>query len=119
MSLPYAETTAAKRNTYTLRGLERQAVMERADYTCVYCGLRSIAYNANRDPVGPDGAVWQLDHITPVSLGGSWDASNIALSCASCNRLKGNRTIGELAAHLMSVRARIDAALANAENWPT
>ena len=33
-----------------------------------------------------------IEHLTPLSLGGTNDASNIDLACAPCNRQKGKET---------------------------
>lgn len=35
----------------------------------------------------------QQDHVVPISRGGKHDISNLAPSCATCNSLKGTRTI--------------------------
>lgn len=59
----------------------REAVLRRDDFRCAYCG----------NDQGP----FDIDHITPRSRGGTNDASNLACSCASCNRSKGARTLGE------------------------
>ena len=64
----------------------RQAVFERDNYTCQYCG-RSY-----------DEADLEIEHIIPISKGGNNDIRNIATACRACNRAKGTRilTIGEL-----------------------
>jgi 5-methylcytosine-specific restriction endonuclease McrA len=36
----------------------------------------------------------EIEHITPVSRGGSSDESNLWLSCPLCNGAKGDRTTG-------------------------
>ncbi|WP_413664774.1 HNH endonuclease [Microbulbifer sp. CNSA002] len=37
----------------------------------------------------------EVEHLTPVSRGGSHYAHNISLSCLSCNREKTNKTLDE------------------------
>jgi 5-methylcytosine-specific restriction endonuclease McrA len=56
-------------------------VRERANYLCEYC-------HANEQ--------WQyvrftVDHVFPVSLGGSDSLDNLTLACFHCNRHKTNR----------------------------
>ena len=58
----------------------RNLVRERATFVCEYC------HTAER---------WQLtkftiDHVMPVSLGGTDDPENLALACFHCNRRKSN-----------------------------
>ena len=64
----------------------RQAVFERDNYTCQYCG-RSY-----------EEADLEIEHIIPISKGGNNDIRNLATACGACNRTKGTRilTIGEL-----------------------
>lgn len=38
-----------------------------------------------------------LDHLTPRSLGGSNDATNLVTSCRSCNSSRGNRSLEDFA----------------------
>lgn len=53
-------------------------IMERDNYTCVYCGEKCIENELN------------IDHIVPYSKGGVSDINNLATSCVSCNREKYN-----------------------------
>lgn len=46
---------------------------------CVYCGEPAT----------------QVDHIVPVSKGGTDDVSNLVPACRSCNSSKGNRDVDE------------------------
>jgi len=64
--------------------LLRKAVIERAGGRCEYCQLPSLYL-----PV-----VFEIEHIRPVSAGGSTSLSNLALSCPACNRYKGSRQSG-------------------------
>jgi hypothetical protein len=56
--------------------LTRLQILERDSYTCQYCGDE-----ANH-----------VDHIVPISRGGTNDPENLVASCSSCNHRKGNRT---------------------------
>ena len=59
---------------------KRLRILMRDGHRCRYCGA-GVA----------DGAVLELDHITPVARGGSNDESNLVAACQACNRGKGDR----------------------------
>ncbi|MBL9114720.1 MAG: HNH endonuclease [Verrucomicrobiaceae bacterium] len=51
------------------------------DFKCIYCGQDYLAhYNAYRSA--------ELDHIIPISQGGSEGLENVAVCCRTCNQLK-------------------------------
>ena len=56
-------------------------VFERDAYTCAYCGER--------------GGILEVDHITPISKGGSNDLENLTTACRRCNRQKKDMTTEE------------------------
>jgi len=56
----------------------RFEIFKRDDFTCRYCGRRS-----------PE-VVLEVDHIVPVSGGGTDDEPNLVTSCWECNRGKSN-----------------------------
>ena len=73
----------------------RQAVFERDNYTCQYCGACG------------DDVCLELDHIIPVSRGGNSDIRNLVTACEHCNRSKQDKLISiqelrELAAKIGS-----------------
>lgn len=53
----------------------RLAVLEEAGYICAYCG--DVAST--------------VDHLVPLSRGGSNDRENLAASCLACNVTRANR----------------------------
>lgn len=53
----------------------RERILIRDDYTCQYC-----AQPANT-----------VDHIVPISKGGTDEAHNLLAACSRCNYSKGNR----------------------------
>jgi len=55
---------------------------KRCDWTCLACGSRHVKDN----PL-------TLDHIVPLSKGGTDDIDNIQPLCRSCNSAKNNKTI--------------------------
>lgn len=59
----------------------RFAVLQRDNFTCQYCGAH-----------GP-GVVLEVDHIIPISKGGTSDMDNLITACFDCNRGKGDATL--------------------------
>ena len=59
----------------------RQAVFERDDYTCRYCGVRGVRLEA--------------DHVIPVARGGETSMENLATACFPCNRSKDSKLLEE------------------------
>lgn len=53
--------------------------MKRDRFTCTYCGVTGAE------------AELEIDHIIPVSRGGSHHISNLTTACRSCNQKKGDR----------------------------
>jgi len=60
------------------RGL-RWDVFARDQYTCRYCGQT------------PPGVVLEIEHVIPVSRGGTNDIDNLVAACRECNQGKGTR----------------------------
>jgi hypothetical protein len=58
----------------------RHRLLRAAHSTCAICG---------RSPANTRGLVVHVDHIVPVSKGGSSDESNLQVLCAECNIGKG------------------------------
>jgi len=65
-------------------------IFERDRWTCHLCGKR-ISKTAKR--TGPDGAT--IDHLVPLSLGGSDEPANVAAAHRRCNNEKRARAVGE------------------------
>lgn len=58
----------------------RRAVIDRDGLRCVWCRFES-------DSVSD----FDIDHLRPVSLGGTDALDNLAVACCACNRSRGNR----------------------------
>jgi 5-methylcytosine-specific restriction endonuclease McrA len=61
---------------------ERAFVRDRAGYRCEYC----------RAPEAVTGYALHIEHIQPVTRGGTDSKDNLALSCMPCNRGKSDHT---------------------------
>ena len=57
----------------------REKVFKRDNYKCVYCGASG------------NGIRLEIDHVIPISNGGSHCMRNLVTSCRACNRRKGAR----------------------------
>lgn len=55
-------------------------LLERWHSRCAYCGSQDAL---------------QIDHVAPVSRGGSDAINNLALACTPCNKRKGTQTADE------------------------
>ena len=62
----------------------RFEIFKRDSFTCQYCGNQ------------PPNVVLWVDHIQPVSKGGSDESINLVTSCKECNRGKGDRKLSAL-----------------------
>lgn len=51
---------------------------------CAYCN------KVGSTGTGPDGKVWHMDHVEPLSQGGNDHESNIVKACARCNMKKSS-----------------------------
>ena len=71
-----------KRPTSWPKGVKRE-LLRRQDYVCVYCGHRRISRS------------FEIEHMTPVTRGGSNDMDNLQGICRPCNKRKGVLTDGE------------------------
>ena len=61
----------------------RFEVFKRDAFCCQYCGA------------SPPNVILEVDHVIPVSGGGSNDELNLITACFDCNRGKGARTLNE------------------------
>lgn len=74
----------------------RWAVLARDKHACRYCGAEAGT----------------VDHLTPVTRGGSDDPDNLAAACNPCNSQKGNRTESEYRDWKARLDARVESLIA-------
>lgn len=70
--------------------VEREVLFERDGWKCHYCGFPVQM----KGPSSQDGAGYKkgtMDHVVPISLGGSHTYSNLVTACSDCNGLKGDK----------------------------
>ena len=72
----------------------RFEVFKRDAFTCQYCGAT------------PPDAVLEIDHIQPVSKGGTSSINNLLAACFSCNRGKSDRLL-DVAPESLQTKAEI------------
>jgi len=78
-------------HTSTKAGSRSKSVRDRARRnlahvtSCAYCGKHGSGDK------GPDGALWHLDHVTPLIKGGQDSIGNLVKACARCNMMKGSK----------------------------
>jgi len=83
--------------------VNRREVLRRDHHTCQYCGS---THNLT------------LDHVVPLSRGGSHTWDNVVTACERCNQRKGNRTPEEAGMVLRSKpRAPLHPTVAFAEQF--
>lgn len=61
----------------------RFEVLKRDNFTCQYCGAHG------------EGVVLEVDHIIPISKGGTSDMGNLITACFDCNRGKGSDLVAD------------------------
>lgn len=62
---------------------KRFTIFERDNFTCQYCGRKSLD------------VILEVDHIIPKSKGGLNEISNYKTACKECNNGKGDRILKE------------------------
>jgi 5-methylcytosine-specific restriction endonuclease McrA len=71
--------------------IDKKAIYERHNWTCIICGSEIDKNLALPNDLAPT-----LDHLIPLSRGGSHSEDNLAPAHAICNFLKADRTLEEI-----------------------
>lgn len=77
----------------------RHRLWEQQDGACYYCSTDITHYSKRHNSL-------EVDHIKPVSRGGSDDESNLCAACRACNRGKCDRSESEWRATLRARAAK-------------
>jgi len=62
----------------------RWSILTRDQFVCRYCGCE-----------GESAAMWCVDHVVPLSRGGSNEPDNLVACCFPCNASKSDRLVSE------------------------
>ena len=82
----------ARESSQVLEKFDPVAVFERDGWVCYLCGQATPqALRGTRDQRAPE-----LEHIVPLSKGGSHSMANTACACRGCNMRKGIRSLRDV-----------------------
>ncbi len=62
----------------------RAKILHRDAFVCAYCGVE-----------GRESTKWCVDHVVPLSRGGTHDEENLVACCSPCNSSKSDRLLSE------------------------
>lgn len=77
----------------------REALRKTQGMVCYFCGVNLL----DPQPVMMQSESMKtvtVEHLQPLSRGGSNDLSNLRLACLKCNMSKGNKTVEEYKKYL-------------------
>lgn len=91
--MPYKEVKAVRSLQNHTNRKRRKAMIESGNSQCWYCG-RTVKLNVGFDykDIANQSTI---DHLIPLTRGGSNEPENLVLACFSCNSKKRNRTVEE------------------------
>lgn len=78
----------------------RNEILERNGFTCQLCGSGP----GDSDPFNPSRKIrLHIDHVVPLSQGGSNDKENLRVLCSACNQGRANvQTLSETARNIVA-----------------
>ena len=87
------EMAAVKAKRKYMTPTKRRAIFDRDKGICQMCGVATRFFHALCDnPFDDRPPAGSVDHIVPVSLGGTDAPENLRWACRSCNCARGNRS---------------------------
>lgn len=84
---------------------KRQRLLE-ADPFCFYCRRKLWKPSPDGDGILPNKYA-TIDHLLPLSRGGTDAGANIVLACFNCNGSKSDKTVDEWIALLLAAAERL------------
>lgn len=82
----------ARMRTTQAESIDPFDVFDRDKWRCHLCGVKTVkALRGTAEPLAPE-----LEHIIPLSKGGTHTWGNVACSCRKCNHAKGDEIIGQI-----------------------
>ncbi|GBR26997.1 hypothetical protein AA11826_0002 [Komagataeibacter oboediens DSM 11826] len=87
----------------------RKAIWARFEGRCFYCATEVTYYSKKHNSL-------EIDHVVPVSKGGSDDDRNLACACRNCNRSKNNMSANEFFAFRKLKKLPVSEGFANTIN---
>ena len=73
-----------------IEDVDRDRVFQADGYVCYGCGRKCLKSAPNNHPLQAT-----IDHVIPLSKGGTHEYANVRTMCRQCNVSKGNRGGGE------------------------
>jgi len=85
-----------KRNESGRRQKARRKMLEQGPQSdlCFWCDKVMVVYPPNTNPQPPDCRT--VEHILPLSLGGTNERENLVWACAECNVKRSAMTVDEI-----------------------
>lgn len=96
-----AERRALLRSAMVDRSITMDGLRARLGDCCTYCGVTLLFGSENRRKYDPRMA--SMEHVLPLSRGGSHSWGNVKLACLRCNHSKNNKTEPEWQEFLKAV----------------
>jgi 5-methylcytosine-specific restriction endonuclease McrA len=92
---------AVKRQAKNVENVVPRVVFERDNWVCYICGeVAPPEFRGSHNPLAPE-----IDHVTPLRLGGDHDYANVKTSHRKCNAAKGGFVFTELVALAKKIAA--------------